>query len=159
MSDGVVVKEREINGYRFVVRKVPAADQFRLMNRIMNVLGEGVGGVKGMELPTGTDNPFDWLAIIGKVAGSTDPDKTFQLTMDIVSIAKVDIDGNLKDMNTPYFNRVFNDDITGGFKLAAFVLEVQFNDFLTPLLAAFEQASQQETESAPTSGGKLPQAS
>ncbi len=155
----IKVHNREIDGFNYVVTKRPAMQQIKLQFEIMNIIGGGVGGVSGLDLPSKDSPPESWVALIGVVMGSTDPDKAYALMIKIIGLAPVRVDDELKPIDEIVFNSIFEDNLVSAYKVVGFVLEVQFSSFLAPLLGAYKKATQQEAKQnneTETSGGKLP---
>jgi hypothetical protein len=170
MSD-IIVETSEIGGHEFVVKKINAEQSIRLQAEIFSILGEGVGGLVGgnLDLPDTSLNDdgeldsnsvMQWLPLVGKIMGATNPDKAMALLMRLMSMARIRVngDGDLHTVTPQVFNRVFSGNTTDVYKLAGFVLKVQFSDFLGLLGGAMSAASVQsnKAKTKSTNAGKLP---
>lgn len=154
------VQRRHIDGIEYIVTKRPAYEQMGLQFSIMNIIGSGIGGIGNLDLPEKDSKPQAWISLMGAVMGSTNPREAMVLFMQIIALARARVEDDLKPIDQITFNKLFGGNLLSAYKVVSFVLEVQFSDFLEPLLGAYGKATQQEsttTQDTQTSSGKLPQ--
>jgi len=114
-----MIKTKLISDIEYSATKLPARECVLLQARLAKVLGGAGDAVSILDV----ENEQTFIAAIGKFASSIDPVEMTDLLVYICELASV----KGKKIN---FDYDFNDDIMRSYKVAYFVLEVNFTDFL-----------------------------
>jgi hypothetical protein len=121
---------KEINGHNYEASPLPARRALRLQMRLVKSLGPGLGQMLGAVKGSLSDSEIDGDALGNGVAklmselGS--PDEAAQLLVDMVTSC-VRRDGS--ELTPKTFNVHFQGSLLEAYKVAGFVLEVNYGDF------------------------------
>jgi len=147
-------ESRTIGDHTYEVTQFPTTKALTMLNRLVCLLGESIGTMTD-------DGGFSSAAktLIGRLEGEDLAEFCQSL------LEKVTIDGQ-KQQGEKYFDLHFAGQIGHLFEVVAFVLEVNFNDFLSVLKTAFQAAMIQQAammkevvESNPLSDQVIPEES
>ena len=142
---------KAIGEHEYFVRQLPAKDALVLQVKLINMLGSGASEMAAGLKPD-TDETEVMRAIIGalyQVTAGKNPDEFMRDIVDIVCLANCDgkriTAGGSNSDKTYSFNDLFNGHLTEIFEVLAFVIQVNFSDFIKGLLELGAKSSPAET--------------
>jgi hypothetical protein len=141
---------KAIGEHEFFVRQLPAKDSLVMQFKLVKILG-GALATLGGKLKT-APNETEILGLIGamlhEVTADQDPESLMKLVVDVVCMATGDgkriTPGGSNSDKTFSFNDLFAGDLTAIFEVAAFVIKVNYSDFIIGLLELGNKASPEE---------------
>ena len=131
--------EEIIAGREFRCEKLPASEALKLLGRVLKVAGPAIGAVQGA-LASGSEADRDATLVkaLGDLAAGADMDSAVRLVVDLSSLSAVRVNGAFEPV---VFDHHFAANLLDAFKVAAFVLRVQFGDFFAAGMAAASRAT------------------
>lgn len=126
--------EKKIGSRTFRADKLPATQATSLMFRLGKVVGPALGSLAGASsikdlaaLAGDESQNTKVLTLVGDLFGNLDPVVAQNLLVELCELAKVQAPGG--NYENVIFDATFDTSVADAFKVAAFVVQVNFGDF------------------------------
>ena len=130
--------EEIIAGREFRCEKLPASEALKLLGRVLKVAGPAIGAILSMAGENEADLNAGVVKALCDSAAGADMDSAVRLVIDLTSLSAVRVNGAFEPV---VFDHHFSGSLMDAFRVAAFVLRVQYADFFTAGMAAASQAT------------------
>jgi hypothetical protein len=123
------VKRKKIDGKDIIVTPFMGFVSLKYQSRLVKMIGPAFGGLanKAKALDNSADSIIDIVGTaLNGLAESIDEDKFSEFMLELHSQTR--IDGS--EVNTETFNNVYAAHLSTMYKVIAFILEVNYSDFL-----------------------------